>query len=133
MSREVRAQALVLESLLNNRPLPGLDRSVGLVGGASREGDVGMVLVDDRDLSDLDFPAQIRVVTRDEFETIRHEERMEFLEFLQPEHFPGKISVRVQRSIALPNGDRVPVEGIVATFDDRDPLTAVEPTHVLAF
>jgi hypothetical protein len=57
---------------------------------------------------------------------------LRLLEFLQPEHFPGKISIRVQLSIALPNDAPAPIEGIVATFDNRDPLGAVDPTYVLA-
>jgi hypothetical protein len=133
MTRETRAQALVLESILTHRPLPGVDRAVSFLDLGLHNHDPQVVLVDDRDPSELGFPSQLRIISRDKLDTIRSERELRLLEFLQPEHFPGKISVRVQLSIALPNDDPMPLEGIVATFNDSDPLTAVEPTHVLAY
>ena len=130
--REIRAQALVLESILAHRPLPGIDRAVFFPGLGLRDDDPQIVLVDDRDPSDLGFPSQLRIISRDSLDTIRSERELRLLEFLQPEHFPVKISIRVQLSIALPNDAPAHIEGIVATFDNRDPLGAVDPTYVLA-
>ena len=36
-------------------------------------------------------------------------------------------------SVAFPGHGLVPSGEIVATFYDRDPLTATEPTHVIAY
>ena len=133
MSREIRAQSLLLESVLTHRPLPGMTQVLAVpdypVGGE----DGHIILVDDRSSEELGFPSQVSVMTRDEMESLPPDERQRFFEFLPPEHFPEKISVRLRLSIAWPGRGFLPVAEIVATFFDRDPLTAVEPTHVMAF
>ena len=133
ISREIRAQALLLDSVLTHRPLPGIDRAVVFPDLSPVEDATQVLLVDDRDPSTLDFPSQVRVISRDELDTIRAEaDQLPVFEFLQPEQFPGKLSVRLRISMAFP--DRIaPLGEIVATFDDREPLAAVDPTHVLAY
>jgi hypothetical protein len=133
MTRQTRAQALVLESILLHRPLPGIGRVVAFSGIGPGESGSQILLVDDRDTSDLGLPSQLRIMSHTEFATFHPDEQVRVLEFLTPEEFPGKISVRVQMSIAVPNEGLFPVEGMVATFADRDPLRAVEPTSVMAF
>lgn len=131
--RQVRAEALLLESIITHRPLPGIDRVVTLPDLGGDVGAARVVLVDDREPSGLGFPPQIRVVDGETLKTLSSEHELPVLRFLQSEVLDGKITVRLQLSIALPNEDLIPVEGIVATFNDSEPLTAVEPTHVLAF
>lgn len=131
--RQVRAQALLLESIITHRPLPGIDRFVTLPDLGSDIGAASVVLLDDREPSGLGFPPQVRVVNDETLKTLSSEHELPVLRFLQSEVLDGKITVRLQLSIALPNEDPIPVEGIVATFNDSEPLTAVEPTHVLAF
>lgn len=131
--RQVRAEALLLESIITHRPLPGIDRVVTLPDLGGDVGATRVVLVDDREPSGLGFPPQIRVVDGETLKTLSSEHELPVLRFLQSEVLDGKITVRLQLSIALPNEDLIPVEGIVATFNDSEPLTAVEPTHVLAF
>ena len=131
--RQVRAEALLLESIITHRPLPGIDRVVTLPDLGGDVGAARVVLVDDREPSGLGFPPQIRVVDDETLKTLSSEHELPVLRFLQSEVLDGKITVRLQLSIALPNEDLIPVEGIVATFNDSEPLTAVEPTHVLAF
>jgi hypothetical protein len=89
--------------------------------------------VDDRDPATLGFPPQVRVVGQDALGTLQLEDELRVLRFLQPQLSPGTIGLRLQLSIALPDGGVVPLEGILATFRDSDPLTAEEPTHILAF
>ena len=91
------------------------------------------VLVDDREPSGLGFPRHIRVVDEETLKTLSSEHELPVLRFAHSEVLQDKITIRLQLSIALPNDDPIPIEGIVATFDDSEPLTAVEPTHVLAF
>ena len=122
-----------MESILMHQPLPGMDRVVTFPDLGRRADDAQVVLIDDRDPSELGFPPQLRIISRDELDTIRSEEGMRYLEFVEPEPLPDKISVRVQLSIASPDEGLVPLEGMVATFDDSDPLSAVEPTSVVAF
>ena len=133
VSKEVRAQVLVLESVLTHRPLPGMDRALAFPDPIQREDDVQVVLVDDREASTLELPPQIRIIRSTELETMQPDEPLPFLTFLEPESFAGKIGVRLRLSLALPDRDPAPLGEIVATFDDRDPLVAVYPTHVLAY
>lgn len=133
MTRETRAQALVLESILMHQPLPGMDRVLTFPDLGRRADDAQVVLIDDRNPSELGFPTALRMISRDELDTIRSEAGLRYLEFVEPEPLPDKISVRVQLSVASPDGGFVPLEGMVATFDDSDPLSAVEPTNVVAF
>ena len=131
--RQVRAEALLLESIITHRPLPGINRVVSFPDLGPDTGAGAVVLVDDREPSGLGFPPQIRIVDDETLKTLSSEHELPVLRFLQAETVQGKITVRLQLSIALPTGDPVPLEGIVATFSDSDPLTAVEPTHVLAY
>jgi hypothetical protein len=134
MSREMRAQALVLESMLMHRPLPGINRAVIFPDFDLVQDVTQVMLVDERDPSSLGFPSQVRVTGRAEAEKIRAvEEQVLVLDFLQPEQFPGKLGVRLRASLAFPDRDPAPLGEIVATFDDCDPLVAVDPTHVLAY
>jgi hypothetical protein len=110
-----------------------MDRVVTFPDLGRRADDAQVVLIDDRDPSELGFPPQLRIISRDELDTIRSEEGLRYLEFVEPEPLPDKISVRVHLSIASPDEGLVPLEGMVATFADSDPLGAVEPTSVVAF
>ena len=110
-----------------------MDRALAFPDPIQREDDVQVVLVDDREASTLELPPQIRVIRPTELETMQPDEPLPFLTFLEPEGFAGKIGVRLRLSLALPNRDPAPLGEIVATFDDRDPLIAVDPTHVLAY
>lgn len=133
MTREIRAQALLLESVLNQRPLPGMTQVLTVPDGVPGNDNDQIILVDDRDPSELNFPSRVSIMTRDEMESLAPDDRMRIFEFQQPEHFPGKISVRLRLSVASPGRGLLPVGEIVATFYDRDPLTAIEPTHVVAY
>lgn len=134
MSRETQAQALLLESVLTQTPLPGLDRVLAFPDLGPLAGDDGeILLVDDRDPSELDLPARVRVVGSEEMDAVSAREGLTpVLEFLPPEAMEGKVSVRLRLSRAG-GGQTLPLGEIVATFADRDPLTAVDPTHVLAY
>jgi len=110
-----------------------MDRILTFPDLGHRADDAQVVLIDDRNPSELGFPPEIRIASRDELDTIRSEEGLRYLEFVEPEPLPDKISVQVQLSVASPDGGFVPLEGMVATFDDSDPLSAVEPTNVVAF
>jgi hypothetical protein len=92
-----------------------------------------IILVDDRSSSELGFHSQVSIMTKDEMASLASDEQQRIFEFLPPEHFPEKISVRLRLSIAWPGYGFLPVGEIVATFYDRDPLIAVEPTHVMAY
>lgn len=133
LPRQVRAEALLLESITTHRPLPGINRVVSFPDLGSDAGSATVVLVDDREPSALGFPPQIRVVDDETLKTLSSEHELPVLRFLESEILDGKITIRLQLCVALPNEDPIPLEGIVATFNDREPLTAVEPTHVLAF
>ena len=131
--RRARAEGLLLESIITHRPLPGIGRVVTFADLGSDVGAATVVLVDDREPSALGFPTQIRVVDDETLKTLSSERELPVLRFLQSEVLDGKITIRLQLCIALPQEDPIPVEGIVATFNDSEPLTAVEPTHILAF
>ena len=132
MSREIRAQALLLEAVLTHQPLPGMTHVLGVPDAVSD--DTGQViLVDDRSSSELGFPSQVSIMSRNEMESLVLDNQLRIFEFQPPENFPGKISMRLRISVAWPGHGILPVGEIVATFYDRDPLTAVEPTHVVAF
>lgn len=131
--RRVRAEALLLESIITRRPLPGIDRVVSFPDLGSDVGAATVVLVDDREPSTLGFPTPIRVVDDETLKALSSEHEMPALRILESEVQQGRITIRLQLSMALPSEDPIPVEGIIATFSDSDPLTAVEPTHVLAF
>jgi len=133
MSREIRAQALLLESVLNNRPLPGMTNALTVPNNVVSGNDGQIILVDDRSPSELSFPSQVKIITRDDMESLASDNQLHVFEFLPPEHFPGKISVRLRLSVMWPGRRLLPAVEIVATFNDQDPLTAVEPTHVVAF
>lgn len=132
-TRETRAQGLLLEAVLKHQPLPGIDRVVTLPDLGPDIDPSTFVVVDDRDPATLGFPPQVRVVGQDALGTLQLEDELRVLRFLQPQLSPGTIGLRLQLSIALPDGGVVPLEGILATFRDSDPLTAEEPTHILAF
>ena len=132
MSREIRAQALLLEAVLAHQPLPGMTQVLAVPDAVSD--DTGQViLVDDRSSSELGFPSQVSIMSRNEMESLVLDNQLRIFEFQPPENFPGKISMRLRISVAWPGHGILPVGEIVATFYDRDPLTAVEPTHVVAF
>lgn len=133
MSREIRAQALLLESVLNHRPLPGMTEVLAMPNLHFGDDNSQIILVDDRNVSDIHFPSRVRIMTRDELKSLAPDVPPQVFEFLSPEHFPGKISVRLRLSVAFPGHGLVPSGEIVATFYDRDPLTATEPTHVIAY
>ena len=130
MTNEFRAQETVLESVLGGRPLPGRDDIISFTGIADGR---GVVLLDDRDLSDVELPRSLPVVGRDELAAGGLDDRTQVLEFLEPEPFPDRIGVRVRLSIVLAGRGLVPLEEIVVTFLDRDPLVVVEPTHLLTY
>jgi hypothetical protein len=123
----------VFESILSHRSLPGLGRAVTFSGIGPGKADSRIIIVDDRDVSDLEFPSHVGIMSHTDFATFRPDEKVRVLELLTPEEFSDKLSVRVQMSIFVPNEGLFPVEGIVATFMDQDPLRAVEPTSVMAF
>ena len=133
MYREIRAQALLLESVLTHRPLPGMTQVLAVPDYAVGDDNGQIILVDDRSSSELGFPSRVSIMTRDELESLAPDDQLRILEFQPPEHFPGKISVRLRFSVVFPGRGLVPIGEIVATFHDRDPLTATEPTHVLAY
>lgn len=133
MSREIRAQALLLESVLNHRPLPGMTEVLAMPNLHFGDDNSQIILVDDRNVSDIHFPSRVRIMTRDELKSLAPDVPPQVFEFLSPEHFPEKISVRLRLSVAFPGHGLVPSGEIVATFYDRDPLTATEPTHVIAY
>ena len=133
MSREIRAQALLLESVLTHRPLPGMTQVLALPDVAFGDDKDQIILVDDRSASELSFPSRVQIMTRDELESLAPDVPPQVFEFQAPEHFPGKISVRLRLSVAFAGHGLVPSGEIVATFYDRDPLTTTEPTHVLAY
>ena len=133
MSREIRAQSLLLDSVITHQPLPGMTQAFGLPDYPVGDDNVHIILVDDRPSSELDFPSQVDIMTRDEMMSLTPDDKQRIFEFLPPEKFPGKISVRLRISIQLPDHGLIPVGEIVAPFHDRDPLTAAEPTHVLAY
>lgn len=133
MSREIRAQALLLESVLNHRPLPGMTQVLAVPDDALGNDNGEIILVDDRDPSGLGFPSLVNVMSRNEMESLALDSGLRIFEFQPPEHFPEKISVRLRLSVMWPDRGLVPVGEIVATFHDEDPLTAVEPTHVVAY
>jgi hypothetical protein len=110
-----------------------MDQVIAFPDPIHGEGDPRVVLVDDRDPSGLALPPQVLVTTRDELPETEVEEGLRFLEFLPAEDMPGKVGVRLRLSILLPGHGPAPLGEIVATFDDSDPLTAVDPTHVLAY
>ena len=122
-----------MESVITHRPLPGIDRIVAFPDPIQRKDDVHVVLVDHRDGSTFELPPQVRIISPTELETMQPDEPMPFLEFMEPESFAGKVGVRLRLSLALPDRDPAPLGEIVATFGDRDPLVAVDPTHVLAY
>ena len=133
MARKKRAQALLLESVLNGKALPGADRVLTFPELESLRGEDPVLLVDDRDTAELDLASQLRLVGRSELENARtRQSYTPVLEFLDGEAMPGKVSVRLRLSRAG-GGDVLPLGEIVATFADTDPLTAAEPTHVLAY
>ncbi len=121
MTREHRAQALVLQSVLANRPLPGMQEAVGF---SEIEEDAELALVDDRDPSDFDLPPHVRLVSTADLATLAAEGRLLVLQFAEPEPFPGKVSVRLRLSVVLPEHGQVPLEELVTTFIDSDPLRA---------
>ena len=128
MARKKRAQALLLESVLNGKPLPGMDRV--LTFPELEAGSDTVLLVDDRDPAELELPSQVRLAGSNEIENAKTRQRYTpVLEFLDGEAMPGKVSVRLRLSRAG-GGDVLPLGEIVATFADTDPLTAAEPTHV---
>lgn len=135
MSREIRAQAMVLESMLMHMALPGVERPIVFPDLADPTDAALILLLDDRDPIELEsFPSQIRVITADELESIRTgDDRTLLFEFLEPEQIPGTLGVRLRVSAAPHGAAPAPLGEVVATFDDRDPLIAVEPTHVLAY
>ena len=130
MTRTERARAIVLESVLTGQELPGVDRSVTFPDLQHGE---ELLLIDDGDGAELNVPVQVTLVTREELDQMELDARTQILEFLPPEDFPGTIGVRLRLSAVLPDHGQVPLGEIVATFDDTDPLLAVEPTHVLAY
>jgi hypothetical protein len=133
MSREIRAQALLLESLLTHQPLPGMTQLLAMPDVAFEDDNSQIILLDDRSSSELDFPPRVRLMSQAELQTLGPESPPQFFEFLPPEQFPGKISVRLRLSVLFPGHGLVPGGEIVATFFDRDPLTATDPTHVMAY
>ncbi len=133
MSREIRAQALLLESVLTHRPLPGMEQAIFLPDLAPGNDDSQLILVDERDPTKLGFPGQLNIMTKDEFASLAPNDQLQIFEFQPPEQFPGKISVRLRLSVAFPGHGFVPSGEIVATFFDQDPLTATDPTHVVAY
>jgi len=133
MSREIRAQALLLKSLLTRQPLPGMTQPLAMPDAAFEDDNSQIILLDDRSSSQLGFPARVRIMSRDELQSLAPDSPPRLFEFQPPEQFPGKISVRLRLSIIFPGHGLVPDGEIVATFYDRDPLTATDPTHVLAY
>ena len=133
MSREIRAQALLLESVLTHRPLPGMTHVLAMPDVVFGDDNSQIILLDDRSSSELSFPSRVHVMSRDELESLAPDDPPQVFEFQLPEQFPGKISVRLRLSVPFPGHGLVPSGEIVATFYDRDPLTATEPTHVMAY
>ena len=62
--REVRAQVLVLESVLTHRPLPGMDRALAFPDPIQGEDDVQVVLVDGNDVIQHVSPETLDPVVR---------------------------------------------------------------------
>lgn len=132
MSREIRAQALLLESILTKQPLPGMTHILSFPESLA-DNNRSIFLLDNRHPSKLDFPADVIIVTKDEMEDLAPDVRRLVYEFQPPEQFPKKVSVRLRLSVTFSDQGLVPVGEIVATFDDSDPLIGVEPTHIVAY
>ncbi len=127
----MRAQALVLESVLKNQPLPGMSQAMFIPDLISGTNSDQLILVDDRE---LDLPAGVRVMRHSELESLTPANKPpQILEFLKPEQFPEKISVRLRHSVFWQDHGYVPSSEIVATFFDRDPLTTTKPTNLVAY
>ena len=132
MTREAQARTLLLDSVLTGRELPGIGRSVTFPDLEDATAASGLLLVDDGQV-EFEAPEHVTVIGRESVDAMQLPQQQQILEFLPPELLPGRIGVRLRLSIVAPNSLMVPVGEIVATFDDSDPLVAVDPTHVLAF
>lgn len=133
MSRVIQAQALVLESLVNHRLLPGMTHVLSLPELALSDENEEIILVDDRNVSQLRFSSRVRIITKEELENLAPDFPKAVLEFLSPEHIEEKISVRLRLYIAFPSHGLLPSSELVVTFFDRDPLSTTAPTHILSF
>jgi hypothetical protein len=133
MSREIRAQALLLESLLTRQPLPGMTQPLAMPDAVFEDDDSQIILLDDRSPSQLRFPARVRVMSTAELQSLSPDSPPPLFQFQPPEQFPGKISVRLRLLALLPGHGLLPGGEIIATFYDRDPLTTTDPTHVMAY
>ena len=133
MYREIRAQALLLESVLTHRPLPGMNQVRSLPSLKTGDEDIQIILVvDDPSSTELSFPSEARTVTKDELESLGPRNQLQVLEFQPSDSNPGEISVRLWLSVDMPGHGFVKIEEIVATFHDRDPLTATKLPYVFA-
>ena len=120
-TRQVRAEALLLESVVTQRPLPGIDRVVtfpDLVPTSVREQAVSSTIESHRGW-DFHLRSASSTTRRSRHSSSEHE--LPVLRFVQAEVVQGKITVRLQLSIALPNDDPIPIEGIVSTFTTAIP------------
>ena len=134
MSRQARAQAMVLRSLLKGEVLPGsggaiLFPDLGLFPDAGR-----VVFVDDRVRDSLELGAGVLVARPGEPPPpSAADEATLIFEFLPPEPVPGRVSVRLRVSVARGDGGPTPLGEVIAVFQDRDPLAVVDPPSVLSF
>lgn len=135
MRIEQLAQQAVLEALLGRKPLPGSAQPLLFPDILDLGEGRPTVLAPAADL-ELSREAAAAVRT---LPTPASEEDLEagtaVLEFLAPEQFPNRTSVRLRVSVRDEQGRDLPLGEVVATFTagpDGD-LVTTEPTHVLAY
>ena len=136
MIAEREAQRMLMIALLRGEALPGSIQPLVFPDTPDITEGRAVILIDQGDVTELQLPANVLVMRRDEL----HDALMEapsavILEFLPPEVFPGKTGARLQVSI----GDRqlrpMPLGEIVATFTDEGGAGVIttDPTNVIAY
>lgn len=135
MTIEEQARHAVLEALLNGAPLPGGAQPLQFPDSPrlTRSAEVLLVIAKDDPLPDL--PARVQVITSEGLADVRQRgEPTPVLEFLEPEHFSGRVGVRLRVSHLDEQGQLLPLGEVIVTFSPTgdNGLTVTEPTYVLA-
>jgi hypothetical protein len=132
MSREAHARSLVLASVLEGTPIPGSDGPIAFPDLATYP-NARRVLLADPAVGDIDVPAGLAVSPPGEAVPADAGGAALLFEFLPPEPMGGRISVRLRISLSQADGTRAPLGEVLATFEDRDPLSLASPPTVLAY
>lgn len=135
MTIQRQARQAVLDALLTGTALPGGVQPLLFPDSPRLVGSATVVLIDPGDPG-LDTPARVRILPLDGVATALHEDGSPpVLEFLEPEHFPGLVGVRLRVSRLDDQARLLPLGEVIATFTPTDTgeLVVGEPTHTLAF